>query len=93
MIYEWMKQKVLKKHFLKSRINGDMLIIVNDELEIYYLNQTARHLFETIDNKKTLNDIEKEMLNIYDVSVNDLRNDLVDIIRDLQWKKLLTLEE
>ena len=33
------------------------------------------------------------MLNIYDVSVNDLRNDLIDIIRDLQWKKLLTLEE
>lgn len=92
MIYKWMKNKCPHIKFLKKRFNGDMLIIESKDLNIYYLNKTAAFFVTLSDGSHSVGDIEQEMLQKYDVSKEELEFDLVETIRDLQWKSLIVLE-
>lgn len=92
MIFAWLENKVPRVSFVKRRMNDDVLIICADNLTIYYLNTTAAFFIELADGKSTVGDIKQKFLARYDVDERELENDFVDMIRDLQWKKILTLE-
>ena len=92
MIFRWLENKIPRVSFVKRRINDDMLIICADNLTIYYLNSTAAMFIDLADGKSTVGDIKKFFLARYDVDERELETDFVEMIRDLQWKKILTLE-
>ena len=92
MIFAWLENKIPHCSFVKKRLNGDILIICADNLTIYYLNSTAAFFIELADGKSTVGEIKDKFLARYDVNEQELENDFVDMIRDLQWKKILTLE-
>ena len=77
---------------VKKKMNDDVLIICAENLTIYYLNATAAFFIELSDGKATVDEIKNKFLERYDVEEKDLENDFVDMIRDLQWKGILTLE-
>ena len=92
MIFAWLENKIPRCSFVKRRMNDDVLIICADNLTIYYLNTTAAFFIELADGKSTVGEIKEKFLDRYDVDERELENDFVDMIRDLQWKKILTLE-
>ena len=92
MIFAWLENKIPRCSFVKKRMNDDVLIICADNLMIYYLNTTAAFFIELVDGKATVGDIKRKFLARYDVDEQELENDFVEMIRDLQWKKILTLE-
>ena len=92
MIFSWLENKIPRVSFVKQRMNGDVLIVCADNLAIYYLNSTASFFIELADGKLTVGDIKKKFLARYDVDERELERDFVEMIRDLQWKKILTLE-
>ncbi|MBR0289780.1 MAG: PqqD family protein [Selenomonadaceae bacterium] len=92
MIFAWLENKIPHCSFVKKRLNGDILIICADNLVIYYLNSTAAFFIELADGKSTVGEIKDKFLARYDVNEQELENDFVEMIRDLQWKKILTLE-
>ena len=92
MIFAWLENKIPRCSFVKKRMNDDILIICADTLTIYYLNTTAAFFIELADGKSTVGEIKNKFLDRYDVDERELENDFVDMIRDLQWKKILTLE-
>lgn len=92
MIFAWLENKIPHCSFVKRRMNDDVLIICADSLTIYYLNSTAAFFIELSDGTATVGDIKKKFLARYDVEEHELENDFVEMIRDLQWKKILTLE-
>ena len=92
MIFNWLEEKIPRLTFVKKRMNGDILIICAENLAIYYLNATAAFFIELADGKATVGDIKQKFLDRYAVDERELENDFVEMIRDLQWKKLLTLE-
>lgn len=92
MIYEWMKNKRPHGIFLKKRFNEDMLIVESNDLNIYYLNKTAAFFVNLSDGNHSIEDIKKMMLEKYDVSGQELEYDLVETVRELQWKNLVILE-
>ena len=92
MIFAWLENKIPHCSFVKKRLNGDILIICADNLTIYYLNSTAAFFIELADGKSTVGEIKDKFLARYDVNEQELENDFVEMIRDLQWKKILTLE-
>lgn len=92
MIFRWLENKIPRVSFVKRRINDDMLIICADNLTIYYLNSTAALFIDLADGTATVGDIKKIFLARYDVDERELETDFVEMIRDLQWKKILTLE-
>ena len=92
MIFSWLEEKIPRITSVKRRRNGDILIICAENLSIYYLNSTAAFFIESTDGKATVGDIKRKFLARYAVDERELEKDFVEMIRDLQWKKLLTLE-
>lgn len=92
MIFDWLKEKVPHPTFVKKRMNGDVLIICAEDLMVYYLNSTAAFFVELSDGKATVGEIKNKFLARYSVYERELENDFVEMIRDLQWKRLLILE-
>ena len=92
MIFAWLENKIPRCSFVKKRMNDDVLIICAGDLMIYYLNATAAFFIELADGKSTVGEIKQKFLARYDVDERELENDFVEMIRDLQWKKILTLE-
>ena len=92
MIFAWLENKIPRVAFVKKRMNDDILIICAEDLTIYYLNATAAFFIELADGKSSVGEIKKKFLARYDVDERELENDFVEMIRDLQWKKILTLE-
>ncbi|MBR0062467.1 MAG: PqqD family protein [Selenomonadaceae bacterium] len=92
MIFNWIKEKIPRCTFVKKRMNDDVLIICAANLAIYYLNATAAFFIELSDGKTTVGEIKQKFLARYAVDERELENDFVEMIRDLQWKKILVLE-
>lgn len=91
MVYNMLKDLVPKKKCLKEKENGDFLVVSSNELDIYYLNDTAREIYILIDGERDINTITKELISRYEVSLEVLSKDVVYFIRDLQWKRLINL--
>ena len=92
MIFDWLENKIPRISLVKKKSNGEILIVCSENLSMYYLNSTAAMFIELADGKSTVGDIKQKFLDRYDVDERELENDLVDMIRDLQLKKILTLE-
>ena len=92
MIFAWLKNKIPHVSFVKSKMNDDILIVCTDDLVMYYLNSTAAFFIELADGKISVGEIKNKFLERYDVEEQELEKDFVDMIRDLQWKGILTLE-
>ena len=92
MIFAWLKDKVPHCSFVKAKQNDDILIICTDNLAIYYLNATAAFFIKSVDGSSTIEDIKQKFMQKYEVDSSELENDIVNMVRDLQWKQILTLE-
>ena len=92
MTFEWLKNKIPICSFVKKRMNDDVLIVCSNNLTIYYFNSTAGFFMDLADGKSNVEDIKNKFLDRYNVDEHELESDFVDLIRDLQWKQILTLE-
>ena len=92
-VYEMIKEYVPIKNVLKEKENGEFLILANKNSDLCYLNDMAKEMYLLINNKININDIYVKIKSEYDVSEDELQNDIVDFIRDLQWKGLIRLKE
>lgn len=91
MVYNWIKDKIPTLSIVKQRDNGDILIVCNNDLEILYFNQTSKDIISLINGTRTIDEIKRIMLSRYDVGEELLELDLIDVIRDMQWKKIVYL--
>ena len=89
--YTFIKNYIPLRNELKSRTDGDFLIISNRNGEIYYLNGSARDMWLLLDGSISIDELCGKILGEYKVDREQLENDIVNFIRDLQWKKLLRL--
>ncbi len=93
MIYGWLKNKIPHGCYVKKRVNGDMLIVCAKDLSMYYFNKTAAFFMKEVDGEKSIDDIKKMFMENFEVNESELETDMVNMIRDLQWKKIIYLEE
>ena len=91
--YELMKSYIPVKSALKTRPEGDMLIAANKNSEIYYLNGIACEIWDMIDGIKSIDDLSRQILSEYDASTETVEHDMIEFIRDMQWKRLIRLKE
>lgn len=93
MIYEIIKNKVVFPTILKTRENLGMLVAMNENSEIYYLNETAKDILLASNGKHSVEEIVDIIMQSYDVEKEILQSDFVSILRDLQWKNLVYMED
>ncbi len=92
IVWDWLCEKKPVDISLKKRLEGDVAVVYGKELEICYLNKIGWQILDKSDGNNTLNDIAKYLLMIYEVDEDELKCDIVELIRDLQWKRLIRLE-
>lgn len=76
---------------LKLREEGEVLIVINLNTDTFFLNEVAKD-FLLLCNGRKFSEIVDELCEIYDVDKDILTDDLMDIIRDLQYKRILCME-
>lgn len=93
VVYDFFKDKIPRVIALKTRENEDFLIAESDGLDIFYLNETAKNFLELCDGKRKIEEIKEMFLKDYVIDENSLEQDIVNLIRDLQWKNIIRLED
>lgn len=68
-----------------------MLIVCGEDLSIYYLNRTAAFFLKSVNGRDSIEIIKNKFLEKFDVEENELKKDMIEIIRDLQWKKIIAI--
>lgn len=89
IIYDAVKDLIPYSKAIKSRQDGDFLILVNSICDYQFLNETAKDIYLQCDGNKTIDDILLYLVNSYDADIEILKSDLISIIRDLQCNDLL----
>lgn len=91
--WSWIKNKRPVDISLKKRTEGSVTIIYGKQLDMCYLNKIAGRFVELSDGNHTVGNIVTKMLLLYDVNEQELQNDIIELIRELQWKRLIKLED
>lgn len=92
VVWKWLENKKPINISLKQRLEGDVTVVCNKNMELHYLNKVAGFIFGLCDGNNTLDDIVIQLLKKFDVEESVLIADLMDIIRDLQFKRIIRLE-
>ena len=90
-IFDIIKDDIPLKNNLKERNNQEFVIISNEDLDVFYLNETAKFIWENCDGDSSIEEIYLRIMKEYDVESAVLKNDIIEVIRDLQWKKLILI--
>jgi hypothetical protein len=92
--FSYLASHVPVRKELKFRLEGNIGIVCNaQDFRINYLNETALAIFQSIDGKKTLSEIADYFLRNVDVEREIFEKDLIEIIRNFQWQKLITIKQ
>jgi hypothetical protein len=79
---------------LKFRIEGNVGIVCNKQsFHVDYLNETALFIFQLIDGEKNIGNIAECFKKEVDVCIDILEHDLIEILRDFQWRKIIILKK
>jgi len=92
MVYNLIKDVIPSMHHLKIREDGDFLIVSNHQLNIFFLDEVAKEFYLRANKDRTIEDIVDDLFEIYEVEKEILIDDIINLIRDLQWKRLLSLK-
>ena len=90
--YNMLKDYIPVHNALKTRIDGEFMIVSNRSNEIYYLNEMAKYMWSFLDGNTNIEGLCNEILSEYDVERSSLECDIVNFIRDLQWKELIRIK-
>ena len=91
-IYGKYQHLVVQPCYRKARLNGtDFLIVMNDNLETFYLASTAKEIIETISNGIKVDDLYQKMQTEYEIDATTLKSDILEFLKDMQWKRVICL--
>ncbi len=89
--YKILKSYIPVRNALKTREDGVFLVVSSSNNEIYYLNSMAKDMWSMLDGITSIEGLCVRILGEYDVERSILERDIVEFIRDLQWKKLICI--
>ena len=90
--YNFLKDYIPIHSAIKTREDGDFLVALSRSNDIYYLNGTAREMWNLLDGNTSIESLCAKIMCEYDVDRKSLEGDIVNFIRDLQWKKLIRIK-
>ena len=90
-VYEKYKDLLIKPTFRKCRVDNNFLIVMNDRLEIFYLTETAKEMMNAIYDSIKIDDLFKIFQEEYEVDSLTLKSDIIDFLKDMQWKGIIYL--
>ena len=87
----------IQTDFAKFKEDKDtgFLIVMSKDLNVSYYTDTAKEIISFINGSETccVNDIYEHMYGLYEVAEFELKKDIVEFIRELQWKNLVRMKK
>lgn len=74
-------------------LDGEIFAITPDDGFLHTFNETASFIWELIDGKLNLGEIETRVLDEFEVTPEQLRGDLTDFLNRLEENHLVSLDE
>ena len=90
--YNFLRDYVPIHNAVKTREDGEFLVAINRNNELYYLNGMAREMWNILDGIVSIEGLCAKILSEYEVDRENLEVDIVNFIRDLQWRKLIRIK-
>ena len=81
-----------KKQFLKAREESGVFLVTSNGMNLHFLNEIAGRFLSLCDGKVSVDNIIDEILLEYDVNRDVLESDILDLICDLQRKRLIYID-
>lgn len=91
-LFEILKNEVPRRIDLKARREGDIAVVMNGDGVLEFLNRSASDLFGLVDGVRTVGELLELLMVEYDVDEEVLKNDLIDVIREMQWRRIIRLD-
>jgi hypothetical protein len=79
--------------FIWRRIGDEIVVITEDGLSLHVLNKTAAYIWELCDGKNDLDEIVRSICERFEVSAEDARADVNDVMNQLEGLGLIKLTE
>jgi len=95
-MYHKYRDLIIKPTFLKSRVDNEFLIVMNEKLETIYLTNTAKEMVVAISSNSNgikVDDLFQKFMSEYEIDELTLKSDIIDFIKDMQWKSIVSLEK
>ncbi len=70
-------------------LEGDCILLHLDSGVYYTLNEVGRFLWESLDGKRSVSEIQETILDRYDVSAEKVKGDLLELLEDLKKEDLV----
>lgn len=77
---------------LKKSQEDNVLLVMNDEFTLSFLNETASKFLELCDGKKNFEEILHMMQIEYEIDLATLTQDIMDLVQNLQKNRILHIE-
>ncbi len=91
-VYEKYQNLTVRPCYRKARHDDNgFLIVMNENLETFYLTETAKEMMRFISTQIKVNDLYQKFQAEYEVDSTILKNDIMEFLKDMQWKKIISL--
>mgnify|MGYP000562425267 CR=1 FL=1 len=90
-IYNKYENLFITPCFCKSRVDSEFLIIMNNNLETFYFTDTAKEMIKNISSGIKVNELLNIIIQEYEVDLEDLKSDIINFLKDMQWKGIMSL--
>jgi len=78
---------------LSRTIDDEAVILQTDSGTYYGLNDVGRHIWELIEQPRTVEELCDEIVSAYDVEYETCRADVVDVLTEMQENGLIELPD
>lgn len=87
------KSKItLSKNVFAQEIDEETIILDSETQEYFSINEIGKVIWSLIEEKKNLEEIKAEMLDMYEVPEEQIEKDLLNFIQALAQKKLIKVD-
>ena len=87
------KSKItLSKNVFAQEIDEETIILDSETQEYFSINEIGKVIWSLIEEKKNLEEIKAEMLDMYEVPEEQLEKDLLNFIQALEQKGLIKID-
>jgi hypothetical protein len=87
------KSKItLSKNVFAQEIDDETIILDSETQEYFSINEIGKVIWSLIEEKKNLEEIKAEMLEMYEVPEEQIEKDLLNFIQALEQKGLIKID-
>lgn len=87
------KSKItLSKNVFAQEIDEETIILDSETQEYFSINEIGKVIWSLIEEKKNLEEIKAEMLDMYEVPQEQIEKDLLNFIQALEQKGLIKVD-